>query len=296
MQQDGANVRIYLIDNASTDDSISLTLKDYPTVKIIQMSRNVGFCMAYNVATPIAFADGCDMVVWANNDIRLAADCLRVMQETLARDETIGIVGPAFLDWSSDEPNRYMKEVHPYAVGAMFEGRVDPVPAEWVEGSVLMIRRSCFESVGPLDPDYFFYWEEVDYCRRARHSGWRVMIAPTAIARHYGGGTVENPSHRNSFLRLKTRNEYLYRGTDPTRTWYQNLFSIVHLAGVKIKAALLGRTTTLCLEVVVLFDVLGNIATMRRKWRRDRSRQFPPRSTGKEAVKWTVLSEGGFAE
>lgn len=295
-QQDAENVRVYLVDNASTDESITFTINHYPAVKIIQMAQNVGFSMAYNVATPIAFDDGCDTVVWANNDIRLATDCLRIMEETLARDERIGIVGPAFLEWTSDEPNRYMREVNPYALDAMSARRVDPVPVAWVEGSILMIRKRCFESVGPLDPGYFFYWEEADYCRRARHHGWRVVIAPSAIARHYGGGSVGSPTHRDRFIRLKTRNEYIYRGTDPTRSWPENLSSIAHLAAVKLKAGLLDRSTTLPFEMAALFDASGKIATMRRKWQRDRSRQLPPPSTGAEAVKWTILSEGGFAE
>lgn len=296
VHQDAEDVRVYLVDNASSDRSVSLTLEGFPAVKIVQFSRNLGYSMAYNIATPIAFQDGCETVVWANNDIKLAPECLRIMEDALMRDEKRGIVGPAFLEWSGNEPNRFIREANPGVVGAVLEGHAEPLPVQWVEGSFLMIRRRCFEEVGPLDPDLFFYWEEADYCRRARYHGWHVVLAPTAIARHYGGGSADNPSHRDRFLRLKTRNEYIYRGTDPTRSWLKNLLSIAHLAAVKLKAGVLGRDTTFSFEMASLLDTSSQLATMYRKWRRDRNHKPPQSSTGAIPVEYTILSEGGFVE
>lgn len=287
---------IYLIDNASTDESISLTLERYPEVKIVRFSQNMGYSMAYNVATNIAFANGCEIVVWANNDIKLAPDCVRIMTEALAQSSQNGIVGPAFLEWSGDEPNQFIQEAIPEAVKVISDRRATPLPVTWVEGSFLMIRKQCFEQVGPLDPDFFFYWEEADYCRRAKYHGWRVVLAPTAIARHYGGGSTENPSHRDRFLRLKTRNEYIYRGTDPTRSWLRNLLSIAHLAAIKLKAGVLGRNTTLTFEMVSMFDAFSQLVAMHRKWRRDRNHVPPQSSTGAIPIEYKVLSKEGFAE
>ncbi|MCX5910076.1 MAG: glycosyltransferase [Deltaproteobacteria bacterium] len=76
-QQDYPNKRIYLIDNGSQDDSLDLTMGHYPEVTIIRIPTNLGYAMAYNLAMPIAFADGCQWVIWANNDIRLEPECLK---------------------------------------------------------------------------------------------------------------------------------------------------------------------------------------------------------------------------
>lgn len=66
------DVRVYLVDNASADDSIKMTLRDHPEVTV-RMPQNFGYCMAYNLAIPYAVADGCEWLIWANNDVLLEA-------------------------------------------------------------------------------------------------------------------------------------------------------------------------------------------------------------------------------
>ena len=70
------STKVYLVDNASSDGSVEMTMEKYPEVTVIRMPENLGYCMAYNLAMPYAFADGCEWVVWANNDIRLEPGCL----------------------------------------------------------------------------------------------------------------------------------------------------------------------------------------------------------------------------
>jgi GT2 family glycosyltransferase len=122
---------IYLVDNGSEDGSIEFTLKSYPEVKVIKMPQNLGYCMAYNLAMPHAFADGCDWVIWANNDVRIEPNCLNELVRISQSDPKIGILGPSFLAWDKDEPNYYMLGNHPYAIDAMKSNSPDPIDVEW---------------------------------------------------------------------------------------------------------------------------------------------------------------------
>lgn len=290
-RQQQVEVRIYLVDNASTDDSVRMTREAHPDVKIIRLSRNAGYSMAYNAASPIAFADGCDIIVWANSDIKLEPNCLSLMLDVLEADDKAGIVGPAFRDWSSDQPNLYMYGVHPKVVSRMLHQDPCAVQVDWVEGSLLMLRRACFEAVGPLDPVYFLYWEEADYCRRARYAGWRVLLAPTALARHYGGASTMHPTRIDWVMRLKARNEYLYRATDPAKSWLANLATFAHCALVKLKAGVLSREMSLVLESIALFDAFVLMGQINAKWRRDRAGILPaPWSADAPPPCWEVLS------
>jgi GT2 family glycosyltransferase len=114
-----SNIRIYLVDNDSDDGSVELTLERYPEVAIIRMPKNLGYCMVYNLAMPRAFADGCQWIIWSNNDIRLQSGCLSELARVARSDSRIGGLGPAFLAWESDEPNYYIFGNPPHSATAL---------------------------------------------------------------------------------------------------------------------------------------------------------------------------------
>jgi GT2 family glycosyltransferase len=230
---------------------------------------------------PYAFEDGCDWVIWANNDIKLEPRCLNELIRVAAADPRIGVVGPAFLEWEKDEPNDYMLGNHPNAVPVMRRLGSEPMDVDWVEGSFLMARRQCVEAVGPLDPYLFFYWEETDFCRRARLQGWRVVLAPRALARHFAGGWSQG-SHENTLKRnwLQTRNYYIYHLANPFQGFSRNMLETAHLFGVKVKEHLNNHSiASISFETRVLLFVLRNLRTVFLKWQRDRRGGKPPLTT-----------------
>jgi GT2 family glycosyltransferase len=268
------------VDNASEDGSVEMALEKYPEVTILRMSKNLGYCMAYNLAMPYAFADGCEWVIWANNDIRLESGCLNEMARVARSDSRIGVLGPAFLAWESDEPNYYMVGNHPYAITAMRSQSREPIDVEWVEGSFLMVSRRCVEAVGPLDPYLFFYWEETDFCRRARHHNWRVVLVPSALARHYAGGwSAGDKQNKSKSNWLQSRNYYIYHLANPFQRFGQNFKDAIHLFLVNVKTNGFGFPSSLIAEIRVFGQVLGDIRHIHKKWIRDRMRIHPPDTT-----------------
>jgi GT2 family glycosyltransferase len=271
-------VRVYLVDNASDDGSVKMTLDKYPEVTVIQMPQNLGYCMAYNLAIPYAFTDGCDWVIWANSDIKLEPGCLSELARIAQSDPRIGILGPGFLAWDSDEPNYYIVGNYPYTIPAIKSQSGEPIDVEWVEGSFLMVSRRCVEAVGPLDPYLFFYWEETDFCRRARHQGWRVVLVPSALARHYARGST-NQQNRALVNMFQSRNYYIYKLTNPFQSFVQNLKEAVHLFLVKLKANRCSFPSSLIAEIRVFGKVLSDIRNIHEKWVRDRKGDKPPFTT-----------------
>jgi len=275
-RQEYPKLRVYLIDNASSDDSVALTLEQYPEVNILRFSENIGYCMAYNRAMPHAFADGCEWVVWANNDLLLEPGCLRELARAATQSPDIGVAGPAFYAWDCDEPNDYMRGNHPGAIEPMQEGCSAPIDVAWVEGSFLAVSAACVRDVGWLDPFLFFYWEEADFCRRARRKGWRVVLAPRAIARHYGGGSVANPENAGWANLLKSRNQYVYELASPHHSFAVNLLNGLHMFLVLAKSGLKQSPTAFIYEVGALWRLLFELGSIKAKWRRDRTGGSPP--------------------
>jgi len=277
--QDYPNTSIYLVDNASVDDSIKMTLNRYPEVTVIRLSKNLGYCMAYNLTMSCAWDDGCDWVIWSNNDILVEKNCLSEMVNAVQNDSHIGVVGPAFLKWNNDEPNYYMRGKHPYAIPAMSSRSFTPVEVDWVEGSFLMVKRQCVETVGPLDPYLFFYWEEADFCRRALQLGWRVVLVPRALARHYGGGSSEaDKRNKTSTNFLQSRNYYIYKLANPRQHFLKNIIDGIHLFGVKLKKSYKDSALLIC-NIRIFCKVLGEIKTIYLKWIRDRRKETPSLTT-----------------
>ena len=293
--QDYPNLRTYLVDNGSEDKSVDMTCKGYPEVTVLRLPRNLGYCMAYNVTMPYAFADGCDWVIWANNDVLLEPGCLLALAETALCDSAIGVVGPAFFAWDCDEPNYYIVGNYPHVIPAMRRRSPMPLDVDWVEGSFLMVSRQCAEQTGPLDPYLFFYWEETDFCRRARHQGWRVVLAPAALARHYAGGwSKADQQNRQTANRLQSRNFYIYKFADPFTGFARNAIKALHAFVYNIRTHLFRTPSVAMFHGQVFAGLLREIATVYRKWRRDSRHEHPPLLTGNVGeVKVEVLAGKG---
>lgn len=290
-KQEYKNIKIYLVDNASTDESVEMTRKQYPYITVLRFSKNMGFSMAYNLAIPYVFADGCDWVILANNDILLEPGCLQELVSAAMQDEHIGVLGPAFLEWETDIPNYYMKGKHPDAIKAMEARSSTPINVDWVEGSFFMINRKCMEMIGPLDPYLFFYWEDADFCRRAEYQGWKVALVPSALVRHYARGWSRNNENKKKRNLLLTRNQYIYKLTNPKLSFMQNLLYAFYLLCVNVKACFRRiQKRSILFEIQVIVIVLKSIKRIYKKWSHDKmKKKFPKTVKEYENIKVEII-------
>jgi GT2 family glycosyltransferase len=181
---------ILLVDNASTDDSPALVRESFPTVKIIENERNLGYAGGNNAA--LRQVDS-ETAVLVNPDIVVARDWLENLLTPFASDKTIGIVGSKLLYPGSQRQLQHAGGLitHPQAMPAhrgMYEedkGQFDELAdVDFVTGAAIAVRRKVLETAGLLDEGYFMYFEDADWCARARRSGFRVVYAPWATAVH----------------------------------------------------------------------------------------------------------------
>jgi len=249
--------KIYLVDNASTDESIAYVQREHPDVIILRNETNLGYAAAYNHSIPIAFNDGCDWVCLQNTDTLVSKNWLEPMQITANSNSKIGIMGPVFIEWESDKPNYYMhgraKDVIPY----MFNVGSPPSIRDWVEGSVLLVRKECYEDIGGLDPLYFMYWEEADYCRKAKYHNWEVVMVPGSICRHYGSGS--STAEAVGFLQI--RNHFFFKMTDPNFSFPGNIVSAGRLTLTYLKSNLIDKPS-LSMFLIVIRSVLSSVISI----------------------------------
>ena len=219
--------RIIVLDNASTDGSVEAIRAAYPQVAIIELTENRGYAGNNNVGMRAALDQGADWVFVLNEDTIVDAGCLRALVDVGEGAPDIGIVGP--MVYHMDEP-----EVIQSAGGILGPdwssrhlGQNEPdrgqYPAphtvDWISGCAILVRRAVIEQVGMLDERFFYYWEETEWCLRARRAGWRIVHVPQARLWHKGVQRDYRPSPAVTYYHTRNRFLMMAKHAAPWRVW-----------------------------------------------------------------------------
>jgi len=216
-----AGTRVVVTDNASGDDSVAhleaaVSASGWGSWATIQpLEQNGGFAAGNNAAIRLALvtADPPRYVLLLNPDTIVRPGALRALVEFMEGRPDVGIAGSR-LEEPDGTPQRSAFRF-PSVLGELEGGLrlglvsrllarwvsapaipMGPGPTDWVAGACMIIRSAVFKSVGLMDEGYFLYFEEVDFCHRARRAGWPCWYVPAAHVVHLVGRSsgVTNPS------------------------------------------------------------------------------------------------------
>jgi GT2 family glycosyltransferase len=206
-----------VLDNGSTDGSVESIRSSFPAVRIVALVENRGYAGNNNVGLQAAVAEGADWVFVLNEDTTVDSECLSRLVEVAESDARNGFVGP--MVYHHDEPDVIQSaggmltrlwEARHWGQNEDDRGQFPaPRAVDWITGCAILVRRAVIEEIGPLDERFFYYWEEVEWCLRARKAGWRILHVPQARIWHRGvqrnyrpGPSVTYYNTRNRFLML----------------------------------------------------------------------------------------------
>ena len=182
-------LRIWVVDNASTDDSVTLIRSAFPQVHLLQSASNRGFAGGNNLALRRVLDLDAEYVLLLNNDATIAEADLQQLLEQFQSAPDLGAVGPSL--WDAEEREQLLsaggRDIVRYRVS---HWRDLPADTElrtvgYVPGTCALLRADMVRAVGLLDEDYFFSGEVADLCMRARQLGWRAVVDVTARAYHH---------------------------------------------------------------------------------------------------------------
>ena len=246
-QQRGCIFEVVVVDNASSDESVSFVRERFPECQLIALEINVGFAAGNNAGVEGATAP---YLAFLNNDTEVAPGWLAELVATAERDHHVGLVTsqlvymdrPGVVDSAGDG---YLR------CGGGFKRRHgEPVDQQAARhevfgacGAAFLIRRELFVSLGGFDADYFMVYEDVDLSYRARLLGSRVMFAPAAVVRHAGSASLGRISANAVFYGQRNL-EWTWFKNSPAPILWRSLPShvIYNLAGAAAyaRAGLLG--------------------------------------------------------
>ncbi len=223
------SLEIIVVDSASNDDSAAMVRSEFPSVHLIACTENVGFPRGNNIGLQEARGD---YLLLLNPDTVIVDDALAVLVSYLQVNPDVGVVGPQLLN--PDGSVQSSRRRFPTAATGFFESTwleglapgilrryyaldlPDDATADvdWLTGACIMVPRLAYEAVGGLDEGYFMYSEELDWCRRIKESGRRVVYYPAARVIHHVGKSSEQAvtARHINFNRAKLRYFRKYHG------------------------------------------------------------------------------------
>jgi GT2 family glycosyltransferase len=221
--------KIYIADNASSDDSI-LFLKDvFPEIHIIQNEINGGFAKGYNDALKKIESP---FYLLLNSDVEVTENWLQPLLNAL-ENPNIAACQPKIISFHDKNKFEYAgasggfldRNLYPFCRGRIFDsieidaGQYDAeMEIFWASGACFMVRSDAFHQVGGFDEDFFAHMEEIDLCWRLKNLNYSIKVIPSSKVYHVGGGTLNYTSPKKIFLNFRN-NLFLI-----TKNYVGNLF------------------------------------------------------------------------
>ncbi|MBI5568282.1 MAG: glycosyltransferase family 2 protein [Chloroflexi bacterium] len=216
-------VEVFVVDNASRDDSVSLVRDQFPWVRLIENDQNVGFAPANNQALREYTGR---YALLLNSDTEVKSDALRILMDFMEQQPQAGGVGahllngdgtlqpscqPMLTPWREFWRLTFLDRVVRRSTYDM-ERWTDASPrrVEVIKGACLLLRSAALERIGLLDEQYFMYTEEVDLCYRLLQDGWTLHWLPTAHVIHFGEASSKQMAEK-MYVQLYRSKAQFYR-------------------------------------------------------------------------------------
>lgn len=208
--------RVVIVDTESSDGSVEAVTTEWSGVRRLDVP-NKGFAFANNRGIEQTSADA---VLLLNPDAQAGPGMTDRLLRYLEDHPDVGIVAPLVVD--PDGSPQYgawgrfpsLAESIRLALARLSrkvmarsrspERPAEPFDVDWVTGAAMMVRREAIAKVGGMDEGFFLYYEDVDWCKRMKSAGWRVVVVPDVVAFHHSGKSGAgsgSPAYRKSFVR-----------------------------------------------------------------------------------------------
>jgi len=257
-------MEIIVVDNGSADGTVDMLRRDWPDVRLIANSENVGYTKANNQG--IAIARGRHLLL-INADAFATPGCLARMLDRLVRDDRAAVVGPRLVygdgswqRWTAGRAPSLRAALNHFlflerlgrgapALAGLYLG-VDVHEArrvDWVSSACMLVRADAFRAVGGMDERLFVYMDDVDLCQRLRDAGWHIWYEPAAEAMHLMGQGSRRRQGGASPAALRSLNQYFARQHGHSAAAALHLIEVI---GFGVRAAMYAAAAVLRREAI----------------------------------------------
>jgi GT2 family glycosyltransferase len=235
-----------VVDNGSTDNSREIFKKQLPGTTLLVSSKNLGYAGGNNLGVRLALKNKADYVLLLNNDTVVDGRMIETLLGAAESDPSVGILSPAIYYHAHPERIWRLGAVQPVWWPMPLEigrNRLDKnqyrqsLSVEYVTGCAMWIRCALFEDVGLLDESFFMYYEDADFCVRAREKGWLIKVIPQAKIWHKISRSLGRQTSIASYYRVRNRIVFYNRYN---RKWSRLIVNLYIFLNVLIKSLTVG--------------------------------------------------------
>lgn len=214
------NIEIVVVDNASRDGSAEMVKKEFPKVRLVENKNNLGFAKAVNQALRVTTGKS---ILLLNPDSEVKRGAFDRLL-TFEKEAKPAIVGAKLLNPDGTvQPSVFHLPTIKRAIEEYWFGKKgsfskyiplgkDASEVEAVSGGAMLISREVFDRIGFFDEKYFMYFEDLDYCRRARRAGFKVYYLPGAEIFHEHGASGRELAKADDQWRRLIPSSKIYHG------------------------------------------------------------------------------------
>ncbi len=209
------NLELVVVDNGSTDHSVSFLQQQYPQIKTIILSENLGYAGGYNAALQQVEAD---YYILLNSDVEVSPGWVEPLIELMETHTNVAASQPKLLSFHHENKFEYAGASggwidslgYPFARGRVLEhcetdhGQYDKAaPIFWASGAAFCVRAKAFHEMNGFDASFFAHQEEIDLCWRLQRKGYQIYSCPQSVVWHVGGSTLPKGNSQKTFLNYR---------------------------------------------------------------------------------------------
>ena len=233
------SAKIYVADNASSDDSIDLLKTSFPEVELIQLKENYGFAKGYNEALKKIDAQ---YYVLLNSDIEVTENWIEPIIKYMENNPEVVACQPKIKSYFNRDQFEYAGAGggyidflgYPFCRGRIFQeietdlGQFDDIQEVfWASGACLFVKSDVFHILGGFDADFFAHMEEIDFCWRAKNEGYKIAYNPESTVYHIGGGTLPKNNAIKTYLNFRNNFCLLYKNLPQNRLFFTFFYRMI---------------------------------------------------------------------
>jgi GT2 family glycosyltransferase len=224
---------IYVVDNCSTDDSLTFVKSNFPEVKVIKNQENFGYAGGYNEALKKINAP---YFILLNSDVEVSEHWVNPLLTMMENNPKAAACQPKLLDYTKRDHFEYAGGSggfidafgYPFCRGRLFD-KLEKDHAQynsssevfWASGACLFLRAEAFHRAGGLDGDFFAHMEEIDLCWRMKNLGYTIHVVPESTVYHLGGGTLQKQSTKKTYLNFRNNISTLFKNEPSVKLLYK---------------------------------------------------------------------------
>jgi len=245
LQTQYSNFEILVVDNVSTDRTRDIIKENFSQVYLRKNAKNLGFSGGANVGIRCALKNNAKYIVLLNADITVEPDWLTSLVEVAEKKPKTGIVSPIQYTYDKTSLDKIFRSImarnEKFKMDFINNRLHDSYKISQAIGACMLITSELCFKIGLIDPLYFIYHEEADFCRRAKYKGFNIECSTKSRIYHWHRHVNANLNNKTRFYII--RNAFIYKLKDCSRPLFYNIYLLCRYHVKRIRQNYLSKKT-----------------------------------------------------